>query len=425
MSTAAARRFTRTVKVIVALLVILASGLGPMGVAKAADIVFPIVFIPVYSQDENIAGVFTDTRIIIFNPSRHCPIAQDPGCTAGLLAGLGPGTEVEMFWFDEDQNLVAINSRPLTPFDVEVITGPFIPSGTGTAIFVNVFSVIASPVILAFFHPLAVVVEIGAKLAQGPIPDPAGNLFALTAVNGQVIPALAGEFARVEVTAGVNGAGILFGPGWETVIAETCLLPFTTLQNFVVDDAERFLFDVLIPCTGFFIRFQPPGIFGPDLALWTPDDGGLLGTPVTAPGLGLLKDGYNRLAIDVNATGILGGFGIFYGQAFVIAPGGVNRQAYSYEMPANFFLPFTANQRPAALSPNAVVTAGITTALDQITKIGASAVASLFGSTADAIGIETDCTTVPIPDCCFVDPEAEKPVNKGYCTIGDFFHNDK
>jgi hypothetical protein len=402
----------------VALLVILASALVPVGVAQAADITFPIVFIPVYSQDENIAGVFTDTRITVFNPSRHCPLAQDPGCPPNtLIATLPAGTELEMFWFDEDQNLVTINSRPLTPFDVEVITGPTIPSGTGTAIFVNLLSGITNPVVLAFFHPLAVVVEIGAKLAPGPIVDPAGNLFALTAVNGQVIPAIAGEFARVEVTAGPNGAGILFGPGWETVIVETCLLPFTTVQNYIVDDAERFLFDVLIPCTGFFIRIQPPGIFGPDLLVWTPDDGGLLGTPVSPPPLGILKEGYNRLAIDVNTLGIIGGFGIIYGQAFVIAPGGVNRQAYSYEMPSNIFVfppnGMTALQRPQA-NPNEAIGSTLASSLNLVTGIGAQAVAAAVGQSIDSIKTECFCEFGKTP----ADPECDTKTNpSGLCPV--------
>jgi hypothetical protein len=402
----------------VALLVILASALLPVGVAKAADIVFPIVFIPVYSQDENIAGAFTDTRITVFNPSRHCPLAQDPGCPPNtLIATLPAGTELEMFWFDEDQNFLGANSRPLTPFDVEVITGPTIPSGTGTAIFVNLLTGI-TPVILAFFHPLAVVVEIGAKSAPGPILDPAGNLFALTAVNGQVIPALAGEFARVEVTAGPNGSGILFGPGWETVIIETCLLPLSAIQNFILDDAERKLFDVLIPCTGFFPRIQPPGLFGPDLLVWTPDDGGLLGTQASAPPLGLLKEGYNRLAIDVNSLGPLGLFTLFYGQAFVVAPGGANRQAYSYEMPANFFFPFTAIQAPQVANPNEVVTSGITSALNVITGIGIQAVAVAFGQAPNAIGVECFCPfplPSPAPEEC--DPKLNP---QGYCPSQQF-----
>lgn len=370
MITAVARRFiSRTLKGFTALLVILASGLAPAGVAKAADLAFPVLFIPVYSQNESISGVFTDTRIAIFNPSRHCPIAQDPGCQPGFLASLPANTEVEMFWFDDEENLLTINSIRLTPFDVEVVTGPTIPNGTGTAIFVNLLQ--SAVPILAFFHPLTAVVEIGIKSASGSTLDPFGDLKAVTAVEAQFIPALAGEFPRIEVTAGVDGAGILFGPGWETVIVETCILS-GTLQNFVVDDNEVFLYDVLIPCTGL-------DVDGPDLVVFTADDGGLLSDfgVISPPPLLKLKAGYNRLAIDVNTTGgpfffpPFFGATLFYGQAFVILPGTtIDRQAYSYNMPANYFFPFTALQRPVQGPEGLAIvtdpmTAAINTALSE------------------------------------------------------------
>jgi hypothetical protein len=348
MTTAVASGLSRKlVKGLAAVLVVFASGLIPMGVAQAADLVFPVVFIPVYSQDENITGAFTDTRITLFNPSKHCPVAIDPGCV-GLLTAAGSGAHLEMIWFDTDEDLVTINSVDLTAWDVEVITGGTgMPNGTGTAIFVNLLQGLAIPV-LAFFHPLAAVVEIGAKLAPGPILDPAGNLFAVTASEAQLIPALAGEFARVEISAGPGGAPILFGPGWETVIAETCLIS-GIVQNYIVDDAEKFLYNITVPCTGL-------NVDGPDLILFTPDDGGLLGTIATAAPLGKLKDGYNRLAIDVNTTGgpLAGppffGATFFYGEAFVLfpnpPPGPAFRQAYAYNMQANYFFPFTALQAP-------------------------------------------------------------------------------
>src|SRR5262245_44227207 len=285
MRTAVAKGVSRMlVKGFVALLVVLMSGLVPAGVAMAADLAFPIQFIPVYSQDENIFGVFTDTRIIVFNPSQHCPIAIDPDCIAGILAALPKGTELEMLWFDADEDLIAVNSRSLTPFASVTITGPTIPSGTGTAIFVNLLSGIAFPII-AFFHPLSAVVEIGIKAAPGPILDPAGGLRALTASEAQVIPAIAGEFPRVELTAGPGGAGLPFPSGWETVIAETCLIS-GVLQNYFVTQAEVFLGDILIPCTGL-------DDTGPDLAVFTPDDGGLIGTLATPLPLGVLTEGYN------------------------------------------------------------------------------------------------------------------------------------
>jgi hypothetical protein len=350
MITAVARRFISrtTLKGVVALLVILASGLVPVGAAKAADLAFPILFVPVYSQNELIQGVFTDTRITVFNPSRHCPLAQDPGCTAGFFASLPANTELEMFWFDDEENLLTINSIRITPFDVEVVTGPTIPNGTGSAILVNLLQF---PVlILAFFHPLTAVVEIGIKPAAGSILDgtpEAALLKAVTAVEAQFIPALAGEFPRIEVTAGPNGGALPFPDGYETVIVETCLLS-GVLQNFVVDDNEVFLYDVLIPCTGINVE-------GPDLVVFTPDDGGLLSDfgVISPPPLGKLKQGYNRLGIDVNTIGgpfnfpPFFGATLFHGQAFVVLPGlTIDRQAYSYNMPANYFFPFTALQRP-------------------------------------------------------------------------------
>jgi len=373
MSTAVAKGMSRTlVKGFVALLVVLMSGLVPAGIAMAADLAFPIQFIPVYSQDENIFGIFTDTRIIVFNPSQHCPLAIDPDCIAGVLAALPKGTELEMFWFDADEDLVAINSVSMTPFQSRTITGPTIPSGTGTAIFVNIFSGIAFPII-AFFHPISAVVEIGAKLAPGPILDPAGALFALTASEAQVIPALAGEFARVELTAGPGGAPLPFPAGWETVIAETCLIG-GILQNYFVRQDEVFLGDIIIPCTGLFTDI------GPDLALFTPDDGGLVGTLATALPLGALTEGYNRMAIDVNTLGPIFGATLFYGQAFVIAPGAVpTKQAYSYNMHANFFYPFTAIQRPAAARGSAVVTDGVTSALNILGEVTCALLAQVLG----------------------------------------------
>jgi hypothetical protein len=309
----------------------------PVGGANAADLAFPILFVPVYSQNENIGGAFTDTRISIMNPSRHCPVDFDPGCV-GIFKALPADTEVEIFWFDDDEELLVITSERLTPFDVTVITGPVIPNGTGTAIIINTLVTTGTglPPIIALFHPLSAVVEIGVKVAFGSIPDPAAALFALTASEAQFIPAPGGEFARVEVsTELVTAAPILFGPGWETVIVETCLLE-GFLQNAVFADNERFLFNNIIPCTG----LDSGGLSGPDLVVWTPDDGGLLGDPVApAPFPGFLVPGYNRLGIIVETFGgsFFDEFTLFYGQAFVIAPGGVGRQAYSYNMPANFF----------------------------------------------------------------------------------------
>lgn len=378
MRTAVAKGMSRTlVKGFVALLMVLMSGLVPAGMAMAADLAFPIQFIPVYSQDENIFGVFTDTRVIVFNPSQHCPIAIDPDCIAGVLAALPKNTELEMLWFDSDEDLIAINSRSMTPFASVTITGPTIPSGTGTAIFVNLLSGISFPII-AFFHPISSVVEIGVKLAPGPILDPAGSLFALTASEAQVIPAIAGEFPRVELTAGPGGAGLPFPAGWETVIAETCLIG-GVLQNYFVTQAEVFLGDILIPCTGL-------DDFGPDLAVFTPDDGGLLGTLATPLPLGVLSEGYNRMAIDVNTLGPIAGATLFYGQAFVIAPGGVNRQAYSYNMQANFFYPFTALQRPTAARGAAVVTDGVTRAVDILGELSCIVLARSLGQT---VGVTT------------------------------------
>ncbi len=404
MRTAVAKGMSsKLVKGLAALLVVLMSGLVPAGVAVAADIAFPIQFIPVYSQDENIAGAFTDTRVIVFNPSQHCPVAIDPDCVGGVLAALPKGTELEMFWFDADEDLIAINSLPLTPFAQQIITGPTIPSGTGTAVFVNLFSGIAFPII-AFFHPLASVVEIGAKLAPGPIPDPVGAaLFALTAVEAQVIPAIAGEFPRVELSAGPNGVGILFGPGWETVIAETCLIG-GVLQNFFVTPAESFRGDIAIICTGF-------DDDGPDVALFTPDDGGLVGTLATPLPLGALTDGYNRLAIDVNTLGPIAGATLFYGQAFVIAPDAplaANKQAYSYNMPANFFYPFTAQQRPVQRGA-AVVTEPMTGAINLLALIACELVSSAFNN--QPVGVATG----NMED---MDPPFGIP---GVATCGNFF----
>ncbi len=398
MRTAVASGMSRKlVKGLAALLVVLMSGLVPAGVAVAADIAFPIQFIPVYSQDENIAGAFTDTRITVFNPSQHCPVAIDPDCV-GILAALPKGTEVEMFWFDADEDLVAINSRSLTPFAQEIITGPTIPSGTGTAVFVNIFSGIAFPII-AFFHPLASVVQISAKLAPGPILDPAGQLFAMTASEAQVIPAIAGEFPRVELTAGPNGAGILFGPGWETVIAETCLFG-GVLQNFFVTPAESFRGDIAIICTGF-------DDDGPDLAVFTPDDGGLVGTLATPLALGALTEGYNRLAIDVNTLGPIALGTLFYGQAFVIAPGGPLRQAYSYNMPANFFYPFTAQQRPVQRGAS-VVTEPLTGALNILARESCKLLSIALGGAT--VGVATGDTMDSI-----------EGVGSGVALCGDFF----
>jgi hypothetical protein len=363
------------------------SGLVPGGMAMAADLAFPIQFIPVWSQDENIFGVFTDTRIIVFNPSTHCPgggAVFDPDCIGGL-AGLPKGTELEMFWFDTDEDLIIINSVSMTPFQSRTILAPTIPSGTGTAIFVNLFTGISFPII-AFFHPISAVVEIGVKTVPGPLPDPAGALFALTASEAQVIPALAGEFARVEVTAGPGGAPLPFPAGWETVIAETCLIG-GVLQNYFVRQDEVFLGDILIPCTGLFTDD------GPDLALFTPDDGGLLGTAASPLPLGALSEGYNRMAIDVNTLGPIAGATLFYGQAFVVAPGGVGRQAYSYNMHANFFYPFTALQRPAATGA-AVVTDGVTDALNLGSWLTCKLLAELLHQTA---GVSTNDPKISEP----------------------------
>jgi len=403
MSTAVAKGMSRTlVKGFVALLVVLMSGLVPAGIAMAADLAFPIQFIPVYSQDENIFGVFTDTRITVFNPSTHCPgggAIFDPDCIGGL-AGLPKGTELEMFWFDADEDLIAINSLSMTPFQSRTITGPTIPSGTGTAIFVNIFSGIAFPII-AFFHPISAVVEIGVKAAPGVILDPAGALQALTASEAQVIPALAGEFARVELTAGPGGAPLPFPAGWETVIAETCLIG-GVLQNYFVRQDEVFLGDILIPCTGLFTDT------GPDLAVFTPDDGGLIGTLATPLPAGALAEGYNRLAIDVNSLGPIFGATLFYGQAFVIAPGaGLVRQAYSYNMHANYFYPFTALQRPAATG-SAVVTDGVTSGLNILGQVACELLHEVLGQT---VGVSTNSIE-------FVDP----PFNIiGVATCGHWF----
>lgn len=400
MSTAVAKGMSRTlVKGFVALLVVLMSGLVPAGMAMAADLAFPIQFIPVYSQDENIFGVFTDTRIIVFNPSQHCPIGIDPDCIAPILSALPKGTELEMIWFDADEDLVAINSRSLTPFASVTITGPTIPSGTGTAIFVNTFGGLSFPII-AFFHPLSAVVEIGAKAAPGPILDPAGALFALTASEAQVIPAVAGEFPRVELTAGPGGAPLPFPAGWETVIAETCLIS-GVLQNYFVTQAEVFLGDILIPCTGL-------DDDGPDLALFTPDDGGLVGTLATGLPLGVLSDGYNRMAIDVNSLGPIAGATLFYGQAFVIAPGGANRQAYSYNMQANFFYPFTALQKPSQARGAAVVTDGVTNALNILADVTCIVLAAALHQ---QVGVATG-------DAEDADPPFFIP---GVSTCGNFF----
>jgi len=331
----------RTLKGLLAGFLILVVGLVPTGQARAADLAFPILFAPIYSQNEAVAGAFTDTRFIVFNPSKHCPIAVDPDCTAGFFAALGPGTHLRIFFFDKDEKFLREASFNLTPFDVEVVTGPFIPDGTGTAILVNTFTGVGVAIV-AFFHPLAAVVEIGAKLAAGNIQDgqaagEAGTtLFAVTASEAQLIPAISGEFPRVEISAGAGGAAIPFGPNFETVIVETCLFP-GIIDNFIVRDDEKFLGDTLIVCTG----FGSTAVSGPDLLVWTPDDGGLLGTGA-AP-VGGLSAGYNRLAIDVDSFSAIT---LFYGQAIVIMPGGANRQAYSYNMPANWFFPFTAAQAP-------------------------------------------------------------------------------
>jgi hypothetical protein len=393
MSTAVAKGMSRTlVKGFAALLVVLMSGLVPAGMAMAADLAFPIQIIPVYSQDENIFGVFTDTRVIVFNPSTHCPgggAAFDPDCIGGL-AGLPKGTELEMFWFDADEDLVAINSRSMTPFASVTITSPTIPPGTGTAIFVNIFSGVALPII-AFFHPISAVVEIGIKPAPGPIDDGsvgAAALGALVASEAQVIPALAGEFPRVEITAGPGGSPQPFPvAGWETVIAETCLIG-GVLQNFFVTQTEVFLGDIIIPCTGLFTDT------GPDLALFTPDDGGLLGTLATPLPGGALVAGYNRMAIDVNTLGPIAGATFFYGQAFVIYPGGINRQAYSYNMHANYFYPYTALQRPVATG-SAVVTDGVTNGLNIVGIAACKLLEELLGQTVAVSTNSTDFTTGP------------------------------
>jgi hypothetical protein len=172
------------------------------------------------------------------------------------------------------------------------------------------------------------------KLAAGSVLDGQGAgqagtvLFAVVGTEAQLIPAFSGEFARVKISAGPGGAGIAFGPNFETVIVETCILS-GFIDNFIINDAEKLLGNTLIPCTGF-----DSALSAPDLLVWTPDDGGLLGTPAAALALGTLSDGYNRLAIDVDS---FTNTAIFYGQAIVIMPGGVNRQAYSYNMQANFF----------------------------------------------------------------------------------------
>ena len=319
-------------------LILVAIGMVPTGQAMAADLAFPILFVPIFSQNEPVAGAFTDTRIIVFNPSKHCPVALDPDCI-GIAAVAGAGTELRIFFFDEDEHFVLEASRPMTPFDVEVITGPTIPSIagalTGTAVLVNTYSGIGIA-ILAINHPLAAVVEIGAKTVAGSIPDPvtgpggpaATTLFAVVATEAQLIPAFSGEFPRVEISAGAGGAGIPFGPDFETVIVETCVLS-GFIDNFIVNDAEKLLGNTLIPCTGF-----DSALSAPDLLVWTPDDGGLLGTPAGALPLATLSAGYNRLAIDADS---FTSTAIFYGQAIVIMPGGVTRQAYSYNMPANYF----------------------------------------------------------------------------------------
>jgi len=383
MSTAVARRLMRlTWKGFVALLVIVASGLAPAGVANGADLAFPILFVPVYSQNENIQGAFTDTRISIMNPSKHCPVAIDPGCV-GILTTLSANTEVEIIFFDDDEDFVKIYSEELTPFDVTVVTD--IPNGTGTAIIINTLVTRGTglPPIIALFHPLSAVVEIGVKLVAGTIPDPVvgspppygtAALFALTASEAQLIPAIAGEFARVEVSAGALGAPILFGPEWETVIVETCLLE-GFLRNNVFNDNERFLYNNIVPCTGIDSGF----LSGPDLVIWTPDDGGLLGDPIGPAPVGggnSLSPGYNRLGILVDSFGgSFFDFVLFHGQAFVIAPGGINRQAYSYNMPANFFrLLFVSDALAAAAAadpeanPFAVATGGVGMSVDTLTR---------------------------------------------------------
>jgi len=91
----------------------------------------------------------------------------------------------------------------------------------------------------------------------------------------------------------------------------------------------------------------------------------------------------------------------------VIAPGGATRQAYSYNMHANFFYPFTALQRPFATGA-AVVTDGVTNALNILGEISCLILAEILG---EKVGVSTNdakFTSLEIP---------------GVATCGEWFGN--
>src|SRR5574337_194290 len=220
----------RTLKCMLAVALTVAALAGPVRQAQAADLAFPILFVPIYSQDEIIAGGLTYTLITVFNPSRHCPVAFDPDCF-GAFAALPAGSHLRIFWFDQNERVITESSFPMTPFDVVVVTAPSIPHGTGTAILVNTFAGLGAAV-PAFAHPIAAVTEIGAKtgpvgfVADGQAAGQAGQvLFAVSATEAQLIPAFSGEFPRVEVSAGPAGAALLFGLEFALVIVESFLVP--------------------------------------------------------------------------------------------------------------------------------------------------------------------------------------------------------
>lgn len=367
---------------------LLAATVMPVARAHAADLAFPILFVPIWSQNESVAGAFTDTRITIFNPSYDTGAAP---CTVGF--------DVIVLLFDKDEKLIGTPSVPMSCFDVAVVTGPTLPNGTGTAVLINTIAG-TSPPVVAFANPLAAVTEISAKTASGVLLDPLdGSQIGVMASEAQFIPALAGEFPRVEVTTTAgppDGSPVLFpAGGFETVIVETCLLS-GIVHNFVVDDNETFLFDVAIPCTGINSVVPPaPGPFpGPDLLIWTPDDGGLLGTPAAAH---LIPPaGYHLLAIDVNTFGgpLLTGETLFWGQAgvFLPTPAAGARQAYDYNMPANYFA--TRANAPAASN-------GPDDAICRLRNAMAAAVDRLCDSVAGAkiVGLESTCEAAAPTPC--------------------------
>lgn len=318
----------RTFKGILIGSLLLAAAVIPIGRASAGDLAFPFLFVPIYSQNEPVAGAFTDTRITVFN-------SEDPCLFYAPCPPFAPGTHVRVFWFGANENFIFESDFPFTPYDVIVITGPSIPTGTGTAVIVNTLAGFVPPTgpVLAFLTPISAVVEMGVKGSAGVLLDPlTAAVSAVVATEAQLIPARYGQFPRVEVsTDPVTGAAVPFGPGFETVIVETCILE-GAIDNYVVDDDENLLFTTLIPCTGFDAAFGPP--FGPDLLVWTPDDGGLLGTPAAPAPLAALAPGYNRLAIDANGLGTT----LYHGQAIVLLPvAAAGRQAYSYNMSVNVF----------------------------------------------------------------------------------------